>query len=372
MRRFSWILTLVTLVGLLATACVAPAPTGAPAAGAPAAGSEEGPAAEAASVGELQELVVSTWGFNQDLIDKNLTRPFEEKYNVKIVYETGNNSERLTKLIARKDNPNVDVVHFAGSFTVRALEEGVLQPIDPSLLTHYDELYDWAKDPIGQNAGIGYAISSYLLIYRTDKVAAPITSWADLLREDVKGYVTVPDLATTNGPATIVMLAKAFGGDIDNTEPAWERLPQLADQIVTTYQRSSELVSLFQQEEVWLAPYSSFAIGNLLETGLPLQRVIPVEGIPGTPSVVSIVAGSQKVDLAHKYIDFLISNQVQTAMALDLVDSPTNMTVEVPEDVAELLTYRDEMINSLIFLDQAKLNAYQEEWLERWNEIMLK
>ena len=83
------------------------------------------------------------------------------------------------------------------------------------------------------------------------------------------------------------------------------------------------------------------------------------------------MVGSEKAELAHKYIDFLISNEVQTAMAMDLVDSPTNTTVEVPEDVGSFLTYGD-MVDSLIFLDQAKLNANQEEWLERWNEVMLQ
>ncbi len=366
MRIRSFLLVIGLMALLVFGACVAPA--------APAADGEATPAAEeeaAADSGEPTELVVSTWGYNQDLIDKNLTIPFEEANNVKIVYETGNNSERLTKLIARKDNPNVDVVHFAGAFTEMAQQEGVLEAVDPSKLSNYDELYDWAKDPIGEDSGIGYAISGYLLAYRTDKLAEAPTSWADLLDEDLKGYVTVPDLATTNGPATIVMLAEALGGDIDNTDVAWETLPQLADQLVTTYRRSSELTQLVQQEEVWLAPFSSFAIGNLLETGLPIAQAFPEEGIPAAPSVVSVVAGSEKADLAHKYIDFLISNEVQTAMAMDLVDSPTNTTVEVPDEVGSLLTYGD-MVDSLIFLDQAKLNANQEEWLEKWNDVMLK
>ena len=59
-------------------------------------------------------------------------------------------------------------------------------------------------------------------------------------------------------------------------------------------------------------------------------------------------------------------------MANDLVDSPTNTTVEVPDEVGALLTYGDDMIESLIFLDQAKLNEFQEEWLEKWNEVMLQ
>ena len=182
----------------------------------------------------------------------------------------------------------------------------------------------------------------------------------------------MPDLATTNGPATIVMLATALGGDIDNTEAAWEKLPELADQLVTTYRRSSELTTLMQEDEVWVAPYSSFAIGNLMGTGHPLEMVIPAEGLPAAPSVVSIVAGSEKVDLAHKYIDFLISQQVQSAMAEDLVDSPTNKEVTVSDEVAPLLTYGEEMMGSLIFLDQEKLNGFQDEWLERWNEVMLQ
>jgi putative spermidine/putrescine transport system substrate-binding protein len=366
--RGLFFLSSLLVFALIFGACVAPGIVPADS------GATDSAAAEpaAASPGEPTELVVSTWGYNQDLIDKNLTLPFEEMYNVKIVYETGNNAERLTKLVARGDSPNVDVVHFAGPFTFEASQQGMLQPIDTSLLTNYNELYDWAKDPLGNGEGISYAISAYPLIYRTDKIDPPITSWADLFREDVKGFVTVPDLATTNGPATIVMLATAFGGDIDNTEPAWEQLPALADQLVTTYRRSSELTTLIQQEEAWVAPYSSFSIGQLLETGLPLAMVIPAEGLPAAPSVVSIVKGTKNLDLAHKYIDFIISQQVQSAMAEDLVDSPTNAAVTVSDAVAPLLTYGKEMLDSLIFLDQEKLNSYQEEWLARWNEVMLQ
>lgn len=354
-------LSVLFILTLLLAACVPVSPADSPA---------TDDAATAGTDGEVQELVVSTWGFNMETIDANFTKPFEEMYNVKVVYETGNNSDRLSKLVARKENPNVDVVHFAGAFTFRALEEGLLQPLDPSLLSNYDELYDWAQDPYGNNAGVSYAISSYLLIYRTDKISEPVTSWADLLREDVKGFVSVPELATTNGPATIVMLAQTAGGDIDNPEPGWELAAQLADQVVTTYSRSSELTSLIQEEEVWLAPYSSFAIGNLLGTGHPLEMVIPTEGVPGAPSVVSIVAGSEKADLAHKYIDFLISAEVQSAMAENLIDSPTNQTVVVSEENAPLLTYGEEMLGSLIFLDQSKLNENQDVWLERWTQIM--
>ena len=335
---------------------------------------------------EPQTLVVSTFGFNLDVIEENVTRPFEEMYNVDVVYETGNNAERLTRLESLGAESDVDVVHFAGAYTQRAKEAGLLQPIDPALLENYDELYSWAQDPLGDNAGIAYAINSYLLMYRSDLIEEPLTSWADLLREDLAGYVTIPDIATTFGPATLIMLNRALTSDgseatpeageaveIDyEAEAAWEALPALAENLVTTYRVSSEMVTLVQQEEAWAAPYASFTIANLLDTGLEIERVVPVEGIVGDPIVVSITANADNVELAHRYVDWIISHDVQEAEALDLIDSPTNMTVELPEDICMLLPCGDELIDSLIFLDQAILEENLDAWIERWNEIMLQ
>lgn len=317
-------------------------------------------------------LTVSTWGFNMDLLDKNITKPFEQKYNAKVVYETGNNADRLTKLVARKANPNVDVAHFAGNFTLRAIKEDLLVPYEPARLPSLGELYDWAKDPLGNRYGIGYAVSSYGLFYRTDKVKEPVTSWADLWRKDLKGYVTLPDISTTNGPATVYMLARAAGGSIDNTEPMWQRLKELAGNLVTTYRNSSELITLVKQGEAWVGAYPSFSWGTLLDTKVPLKAVIPKEGLTGFQSIVSVVKGAKNVDLAHKYIDWLISEQVQRAEAIDLVDSPTNRRVMVPAEIAPKLTYGEDVVKSLTFMDEEKVGRLLGDWVKRWNATMAK
>jgi putative spermidine/putrescine transport system substrate-binding protein len=319
-----------------------------------------------------QTLTVSTWGFNMDLINKNLTKPFEEKYGVKVLYETGNNSDRLTKLVARKDNPNIDVVHFAGNYTYLAIKEGVIQPYGTAKIPSLKDLHDWAKDPAGNQYGAGYAISAFAVAYRTDKVNPPITSWADLARPDLKGFVTLPDVTTTFGPATVVLIAKAFGGGQDNVEPAWQKLPDIAKNLVTVYRRSSELTTLVQQGEVWVAPYSSFSWGTLVATKVPLKSIVPKEGTVGSQSIVSVVKGAKNVELAHRYIDFILSHDVQKAQALDLVDSPTNKTVEVPANIADKLAYGPEILSNIIFLDEAKLAGVQSDWVKRWNAIMAK
>lgn len=323
--------------------------------------------AVSALAGSSRTLAVSTWGFNLDLIRKNITEPFEKTYGITISYELGNNADRLTKLIVRKDNPNVDVVHLADDFAARAVKEGVLQPIDPSRLKNYGQLYEWAKDPIGGNYGIAYAVYSYGIVYRTDKIKQPVTSWQDLWRPDLAGHISLPDITTTQGPATVVMASKAWGGGEKDPDVGFRRLRELRQNVVTFYRRSSELVSLFQQGEVWAAPVPRFAWGQLLETGLPLKWVAPKEGIVGFLSVVSIVKGTKNLDAAYKYIDHLISKEVQTAEALDLVDAPTNRTVKVPPDKAELLTYGEAEISKLIFLDVPYIVSVRDEWIQRWN-----
>ena len=330
-----------------------------------------------------ETLVVSTFGFNLDTIEENVTQPFEEEYGVDVIYDTGNNSDRFARLESMGEETEVDVVHFAGAFTFRAKEADLLAPVDPEMLENYDDLYDWAQDPLGDNSGVAYAINSYLMVYRSDVLEEPVTSWEDLLRDDVAGFVTIPEMSTTFGPATLIMLDMALRDaeepDYD-AEMAWEVLPDLADNLVTTYIRSSEEVTLFQQEEAYLGPYASFAIGNLLDTGLPLETVVPEEGAVGDPIVVSITAATEKTELAHAYIDWLISYDVQMAEAVDLIDSPTNMVVQEELAMAEegemmeacqLLTCGEDLLDSLIFLDNAEIEARLDEWLDRWNEIMI-
>ena len=331
---------------------------------------------------DTETLIVSIWGFNLDVLEENVFAPFEEMHNVDIVLDTGNNSDRLARLQAKGESTDIDVVHFATQFTHIASQEDLLQPYNPDMLDNLDELYDWAQDPLGNQAGVGYTVNSLSLIYRSDLIEAEITSWTDLLRDDVAGFVSIPEMSTTFGPATLIMVDRALAmQELDESEEleeinydadlAWEALPQLADNLVTTYIRSSELTTLVQEEEVWVAPYASFAIGNLINTGHDLTIVVPEEGIVGQTNMISITAATDQVELAHAYIDWFISHDVQQAEALDLIDSPTNATVELPEDICALLTC-GEMLDTMIVLDQAEVSDRLEDWLERWNEVMVR
>ncbi len=316
------------------------------------------------------KVYVSTWGFNLDLIDKNITKPFKAKYGIDIVRELGNNSTRLTKLEVQKAKPVIDVVHFADYYAALAKTKGLIEPIDVSKLTNYNKIYDFAKDPIGGNYAIAYSVFGYGIVYRTDKIKKPITSWKDFWREDLKGRIALPDITITYGPAFMMLTNELWGGKKDDPEltRAFSKLEELKPNVVTFYKRSSELINLFKMGEVWAAPVARFAWGRFLGTGLPVKWVNPDEGMLGFMSTVSIVKGAKHKDAAYKYIDFILSKEVQEKEAMDLVDSPVNKEVKVPEDIAQKLTYGEEQMKSLKFYNLDFIIQNRDKWLKIWNE----
>ena len=73
-------------------------------------------------------------------------------------------------------------------------------------------------------------------------------------------------------------------------------------------------------------------------------------------------------ELAYKFMDYWLSNEVQTRVAEARLDSPANAKVTVSDEIAESLTYGADLINSLKMLDPAAIIENRDAWVEQWNE----
>ena len=316
---------------------------------------------------QTRTLTVSTFGLNQALFDKNVTVPFQAKCGCKIVYEVGNTSDRLAKLEARRNNPNIDLALLSSAAALQASQEGLLDAINPAKLSNYSRLYDFAKDPIGGHFAVGYTVYSVGLVYRTDKVRN-FKSWKDLWRPDLKGRIALPNITTTQGPLTLMMGNTAWGGQDDNLTTGLQKFSGLGGNVVTFYNQSAQLASLFAQEEIWAAPAPRFVWGNLQKTGLPLRWLVPTEGQAADVNVMTLVKGSKNNDLAYQLMDFWLSKDVQTNLANDLADSPANKTVLISAEKGNLLTYGVRQIRSLKFLSPAQQLKQRTDWVDFWNK----
>jgi putative spermidine/putrescine transport system substrate-binding protein len=93
------------------------------------------------------------------------------------------------------------------------------------------------------------------------------------------------------------------------------------------------------------------------------------EGDVATLNTLNIPKGAANVDLAHQFIDFMLSKEVQQVEAEQGVDAPVRTDVELTPEQAALWTYGADKIASLSRVDYTAMNKAKTAWIDRWNEI---
>ncbi len=210
-----------------------------------------------------QTFTISWWGYNGDKLQENIVAPFQEMCGCEVVFETGNNADRLGKLQARGGD-GVDVIYLTDSFSQIGIEAGLFQEIDRSRLENIEGLYELAQDPQG-GYGPAYTIGRVGIVYDSDKVE-PLTQWDDLWRDDLEGRITLPGITTTAGPMVVLRAAEYGGVDAyEETDAAFEEVAALEPNVVKNYNTGSEMVNLLSTGEASVALAQDFTLASLRE-----------------------------------------------------------------------------------------------------------
>ncbi|CAN7449664.1 ABC transporter substrate-binding protein [Rhizobium sp. LjRoot258] len=319
-----------------------------------------------AAKAQEKTLTISVYAFAQDDFKTIVYDPFEQKCSCKIVVETGNSVERLAKMEANKANPAIDMAVVSMADALSATRKDLIDKVDTSKLSNFGKLYDLAKDPNGDGMSVGYTFYATSIAYRADKMK--VESWADLLKPEYVGHVAFPNVTTNQGPPALYMLGQALGNDSPDLKAPIEALGEKKDEIVTFYEKSSQLVQLMQQEEIWAAPIGRFSWAGFTKLDVPVAWATPKEGQTGGMNVMVVTKGSKNRDLALQFMDFWLSTEIQTKLAEKLVDSPANKEVKLSEEAANNLTYGEETAKSLKLIPSAAALDNRAAWLKEWNE----
>jgi putative spermidine/putrescine transport system substrate-binding protein len=322
-----------------------------------------------ASAAQAQDrtLTISVYCVSQDAYREALYAPFEAECGCKLVIESGNSSERLAKLEANAAAPLVDLIAFSDANALDASRKDLLTPFDPALLPNLADIYDFARDPVGGNLAVGYTFYGSSIVYDS-AVIDGVDSWLDLFGDQMSGQVALPNIATTQGPITLYMIERALGSDDPTFANAIALVGENRDEIVTFYERGSQIPQLMQQGEIAASVIGRFGWANLAKTVPTARWANPTEGQTGGMNVLALVNGSQNADLAHEFANYWLSAEVQQVLAEMQVDSPVNTQVSVPDDIAEGLSYGQEMADAIQFLPAQTLLENRDAWLAAWNE----
>ena len=313
-------------------------------------------------------LTISWWGFNGDKMNELVVEPFQAKCGCELVFETGNNADRLNKVKIR-DGKGVDLIYLTDSFSQIGIAEGLFQPVDRAKVPNIAGLHDIAQAPQGE-FGPAYTVGRIGIVYDSAKVKAPITKWTDLWREDLKAAVSLPGITTTAGPMVVMLAGEKAGGDVfADAGAAFKEIEAIKGNVVKNYNTGSEMINLFSTGEIAVSMTQDFTLGQLQKAVPTITWAALEDGDFAVMNTINIPKGAENVDLAHEFINFVLDPALQKVLAEAGVDAPTAKSVELSPEAAAKWTYGEAQINGLKRLDYAKMNAAKAGWVEKWNEV---
>jgi putative spermidine/putrescine transport system substrate-binding protein len=315
-----------------------------------------------------RQLTSSGFGGNtQDVIQKVIFDPFNQASGAQSTQVSMQSAEALARMRAEKGNPQIDLYQFSGGQETVAASEALSEVL--ANIPAAQDLSTIFKDP--NNQWVAIAVIAEGIVYNTEKINPPPTSYKDFLNPAYQGHIAFPDITNGYGLDFLVMMARAFGGGEGNIEPGFQQVEKIAPQ-ATIFKAAAEMPTLFGQGDIWMMPYDTGNAFHTHESGLPVAFVTPQEGSPAVFITTVIAKGTKNADVAQALINFALQPDVQANLATGIRWAPVNPRAQLPPDVARDVPSGEEGLKKLVLLDRVTLNANRPAWTERWNREVAK
>lgn len=293
---------------------------------------------------------------------KHVVEPFQKMHNAEVILKYGTSSEWVANSILNRDQPEIDVIFLAYPDSIRAVNEGLGMTLTPEDVPNVVNLHPiWYESYKKQAVGLDYA--SWGLTFRTDSGIPAPTSWLDLFKPEYAGKVIVPNLTTSGGFQTLVMMAKLHGGSEDNIDPGFEAMKRLKPSIRKFYLSNPEAGQLMDRGDAAVGAMYDNATWFLTDGGKPIRWIVPKEGALVGMVSLHIAPKTKYLDLCKKFVNFAISQEANAGFCNQVVAGPTNKLAVLNEPAAS----RVPKLESIIFPDWYKIVKYAPRWIDRWN-----
>ena len=319
-------------------------------------GNSDKPAEEGG--GSSDKLIVYTPN-SEGLI--NATIPaFEEKYDVTVELIQAGTGELFTKLESEKEAPVADVIFGGGTaqYSInKDLFEEYVSPENDNLIEEYQntsKLYT------------SYTLDGSVLVVNPDVLGdVEVNSYEDLLDPALKGKIASGDPANSSSAfAQLTNMLLAKGGYEDDA--AWQYVEDLYTNIDGKISSSSSNVyKTVADGEMAVGLSYEDPVAKLIEDGANVEIVYPEEGAVFLPASAAIVKDAKNMDMAQKFIDFIISQDIQNVLATTTTNRPVREDVETSESMkkfSEINTLQEDM---------DYVSEHREEMIDRYSEIFV-
>jgi len=272
-------------------------------------------------------------------------------------------AEELQMFKTEGENGTKDIGDVGFAFGKQAIEEDLVQGYKTS---YWDSVPDWAKAEDGKWMVAYTGCTTFLT--NTELVGTVPKSWEDVKNGDYS--VALGDINGGTAQAAVIASAYAFGGDLNNLDPAFEFWTGLAE--AGRINTLDILKQNFETGEVPMGVIWSY-------TAIPYKDQISQYAMEATiPSDGSIMSGYASVinkyaphpyaaALAREYI-FSDAGQANLAKAGAI---PTRTDVVIPEEIQEATFHQTDYANAIPMEDAEAYAAACEEVVTRWQEEII-
>ena len=123
-------------------------------------------------------------------------KPFEQETGCKVKSKYAGSSDEMVTLM--RSGAGYDMVSASGDASLRLINGGDVQEVNPDLIPDYKNFIEALKSPPhntvdGKHYGISLQWGPNTLLWNTKEVTPAPTSWSALYDEQNKGKITVPD-----------------------------------------------------------------------------------------------------------------------------------------------------------------------------------
>lgn len=321
---------------------------------------------------ELRVLNWQGWGSDQPFA----LADFEAATGYKVVHDYITSfPEMFTKL---RTNPGTyDVIVLNTSYTMAAVDEGLLQPIDVSKLKNFEQIFpDMRDNPLvvkdGQTYGVAWIWGSTSVSYDTNLFSTPPTSIQVLWDPAYAGKVCWVDRPEDS----VRFGAIAAGQDPENItdlEAVKEKLRALKPQIKAFWESEDEWLKLVAAKECAVSTIWTDSTEKAKELhNLPVTFFVPEEGALAWRDALSMQKDAPHPDAALAFIDYLISTDFYAKWAA-AGGAPVSANAEAVDALAEESLTRqvlgDPAAISRLHFQSPLSDEQRAEYVELWEEV---
>lgn len=295
----------------------------------------------------------SEWGAGPSIIAE-----FEDKYGVTVeLHAPGDGVTVLSQIILEKDNPKADVVvGLDNNLLERALNENILEPYKSANINNIDDSLIFDES----NHLTPYDFGYFAICYDSENMEGLPTSLEELTDPKYENSLILMDPRTsTPGLGFLYWTISVYGDDYLDY---WKRLEP---SILTITEGWSSGYGLFTQEEApMVLSYSTSPAYHVeYEETTRYGALEFSEGNYQHIEGMGIIKGTEKRDLAEKFIDHMLSNNSQNTLIYSNIMYPVVTDIELPASFDYAFK-----ANKALLLESSEIEKNSNLWVQQWVE----